>query len=81
MEALLAEVRGRLATEAFNAQQLSNLLWGLTLLRQCTPQARSHVAWLPAGWSLGVMHAGAGALTAAMPILCILSGHAHHMHV
>lgn len=40
MEALLVEIRGRLATETFNPQQLSNLLWALTILRLCTPEVR-----------------------------------------
>ncbi len=40
MDVLLAEIRHRLATEAFNAQQLSNLLWALTILRLCTPEVR-----------------------------------------
>jgi hypothetical protein len=40
-DVLLAEIRHRLATEVFNAQQLSNLLWALTILRLCTPEVRS----------------------------------------
>lgn len=41
MEALLREVRARFDVESFNAQQLSNLLWALTVLRQCSPEARA----------------------------------------
>lgn len=41
MDVLLAEIQHRLATEAFNAQQLSNLLWALTILRLCTPEVCS----------------------------------------
>jgi hypothetical protein len=41
VEVLLAEIRARLATETFNAQQLSNLLWALTILRLCTPEVCS----------------------------------------
>lgn len=40
MGVLLAEIQHQLATEAFNAQQLSNLLWALTILRLCTPEVR-----------------------------------------
>ena len=40
-DVLLAEIRHRLATEAFNAQQLSNLLWALTILRLCSPEVCS----------------------------------------
>ncbi|KAK9818101.1 hypothetical protein WJX72_007196 [[Myrmecia] bisecta] len=35
-EALLAEIRRRLAQEQFNAQQLSNMLWSLCILQRCT---------------------------------------------
>ena len=38
METLTAEILDRLATDNFNAQQLSNLLWALTILRLCTPE-------------------------------------------
>lgn len=36
MTALVEEAGSRLATQRFNAQQLCNLLWALTILRQCT---------------------------------------------
>lgn len=35
MSALVEEARSRLITHKFNAQQLCNLLWALTVLRQC----------------------------------------------
>jgi len=44
MTALLGEVQERFAVESFNPQQLSNLLWGLTILRQCSPDVRAQPA-------------------------------------
>lgn len=69
MSVLVEEARSRLITQKFNAQQLCNLLWALTVLRQCPLEVPTSALRESLSGRLPIPHVGSFLLRATSQCL------------